>query len=251
MDLCAGPAPLSRLAACWALRCEAFLPAPLCRALTAGVYRGRPEWIASFDETQFSLGRAFYTDLEEDRTAAYFADAAASDRAVRRHAPGLQERLLSALTLLLGPRAQLRQRPGWCGPGVHIFPAGGWVAQNGGEVHFDIEGLPDPARDARAPALTLVLVLQAPAEGGGLRVWDLRFDGRDHPAAPPGPRHVPSATVPYAPGDLIVLDSYRLHQIEPFAGPSDRVTATVHALRVAGPAGPAAGADPEIWEAWF
>jgi hypothetical protein len=240
-----GGAPAALLGRCLALRYRGFLSAPACARHAAGVYEGRAFWIGSFEDSQFSLGRAWYTDLELGRAEAYFATAAASDRQVERFLPGLQDLLLDAISRVLSPcgasvPVPVRRRRGWCGPGVHIFPAGAWVSRHGGEVHFDVEGIADEDLLRRAPALTLILVLQPPRRGGGLRVWALRYEGEDFPSDPPGPDHIPSAIVPYETGDLVVLDSYRLHKIEPFAGPEDRITATVHAVYTS-----------EGWEAWF
>jgi hypothetical protein len=129
-------------------------------------------------------------------------------------------------------------RPRWCGPGVHVFPAGAHVAKNGGDVHFDTEGL-TPAHVAdRAPAYTLVLMLRPPTSGGGLRVWDVTYAGSDSYEDEDLERtHV---TCEYAAGDLVLIDSYRLHQIRPFAGGIDRISATCHLALVAGE-----------WETWF
>jgi hypothetical protein len=46
--------------------------------------------------------------------------------------------------------------------------------------------------------------------------------------------------VPYEAGDLVVLDSYRLHQIQPFTGGVDRISATCHVAFASG-----------VWESWF
>jgi 2-oxoglutarate-Fe(II)-dependent oxygenase superfamily protein len=137
---------------------------------------------------------------------------------------------------LLG--APVVQRAGWCGPGVHIFPAGLEVADTGGEVHFDTEGLGEEELRVRRRALSFVLMLQAPEKGGGLRLWDALYDGDDHPSPPPPA--VANLTIQYEPGELVVLDSYRLHQIQPFGGSVDRVSATMHLVDTG-----------EAWEAWF
>ena len=42
-------------------------------------------------------------------------------------------------------------------------------------------------------------------------------------------------------GDVVIFDSFVLHQIEPFSGDAPRLSATVHAMQVT------AGA----WETWF
>ena len=141
---------------------------------------------------------------------------------VERHLRGLREAVLSLASLLL--RAPVRQRPGWCGPGVHIFPAGAEVSRLGGVVHYDHEGLAPAHALAHAPALSLVVMLQPPDNGGGLRLWPLRHGEHRERA--------PLATEPtvlhYAAGDAVLFESYRLHQIEPFTGALDRISATAH-----------------------
>ncbi|HEX4461172.1 MAG TPA: hypothetical protein VIA18_24500, partial [Polyangia bacterium] len=137
------------------------------------------------------------------------------------------------------------------GPGVHIFPAGGWLARRGGDVHFDIEGLIAP-RDGTspfarqegpeapldgAPALSAILMLQPPESGGGLRVWDERYAGHDEVA---NAHELPSELANYEAGELVVIDSYRLHQIQPFAGARDRISVTAHAVLTV-----------DGWQTWF
>jgi hypothetical protein len=121
---------------------------------------------------------------------------------------------------------------------VHIFPAGSEVAQVGGAVHFDTEGLTDAQCAARAPAISFVLMLQPARFAGGLRLWDRFYDGDDFPTKPG--EDVRSETVAYAPGELVAFDSYRLHQILPFGGEIDRVSITVHVVK-----------NDRGWEAWF
>jgi hypothetical protein len=212
-----------------------LLPDDERRRWLNGIYAARAAWTPCFEDVQFTLGRAYYTHLEEGREAEYFADALASDQAVERAVPRLQARVRALATELV--RAPVTPRRGWCGPGVHIFPAGEWLSQHGGDVHFDTEGLRAHELAARAPALSLVLMLQPPERGGGLRLWDARYEGDD---TPPAVADLPSVDIDYGPGDLLVFDSYRLHQILPFAGDRDRVSVTAHL--VLGPLG---------WEAWF
>lgn len=216
---------------------ERFFDEARCAAWVEGVYRAREEWTADFGGEQFALGRAFYTHLEEGRTRAYFDDAAASDARVERYAPGLQGALRELVARATGARVVARR--GWCGPGVHVFPPGNPVAKRGGVVHFDTEGLPVKHVTARRRALSVVAMLQPPEDGGGLRVWDARYEGRDHPTA--AQRRAPSTLIAYRVGDVVVFDSYRLHQIQPFTGTRDRVSATVHAAEL----------DAGLWETWF
>lgn len=212
-----------------------FSPAE-CATWSRAVRDAETDWTAAFDGEQYSLGRAFYTHLEEDRTADYFADAAASDARVERWLPGLQARLVALVGTLTGGRAVRRR--GWCGPGVHVFPPREKVARKGGVHHFDTEGLGARHRDARLRALTAVAMFQPATEGGGLAVWDVLYRGEDHPSEEElaRGRHV----VEYGVGDVVVIDSYRLHQIQPFRG-GYRISATVHAAET----------DRQTWECWF
>ena len=206
-------------------------------AYVAGVYRGKPEWVSNFDGLQFTLGRAWYTHLEQDLADLYFERAAASDEIVERNCPGLQARMLALTGEVLG--AKVRHRKDYCGAGVHVFPAGGYCAAQGGDIHFDTEGLTRSQLRAKKRAVSLILMLQPPTKGGGLCVWDVRWDGSDETT--PAMVAMPRATVTYAARDLVVIDSYSLHQIQPFEGDRDRVSATCHALE----------SEPGIWDVWF
>jgi hypothetical protein len=118
-----------------------------------------------------------------------------------------------------------------------VFPAGEWVSRHGGDIHFDTEGLRDEQLAARAAAVTMVLMLQPAAQGGGLRVWDKVWEGEE---STEDPEEAPSEVIAYGAGDLVVIDSYRLHQICPSTGPLDRISATAHAASLG-----------DRWEAWF
>ncbi|WP_224245457.1 2OG-Fe(II) oxygenase family protein [Hyalangium gracile] len=220
------------------VRVPGFLDPDTCARLSRRVYDGRPFWISDFGGVQFSLGRAWYTHLEQDREDEYFAQARTSDAQVERFLPGLQARLRDALSALVG--APTVSRPGWCGPGVHIFPAGQWLSHHGGDIHFDTEGLSETQCQRRSRAITLVLMLQPPESGGALRLWDVTYEGSDE--VPEELPSIPSVDVNYATGDLVLLDSYRLHQIQPFLGSRDRISATAHA---------ALEESRAVWEVWF
>ena len=104
-------------------------------------------------------------------------------------------------------------------------------------MHWDIEGLGDDEVTAHAEALTAVLMVQPAAQGGGLRVWDKVYDDEDTDEDPGSAR---SEVILYGAGDLVIIDSYRLHQICASSGPLDRMSATAHAVRT-----------DEGWQAWF
>jgi len=206
-------------------------------ALTARVLRAQDRWTGDFGGEQFALGRAFYTHLETSRTKEYFAGAKGSDALVEDVLPGAQARTLALLAQLLG--GQVRRRPGFCGPGVHVFPARGKVARQGGVVHYDLDGLTEHQKARGHPAATLVWTLQPAVWGGGLRLWDVLFDGRADTELDPAA--YPQVTVRSEAGDALLIDSRRLHQIRPFRGDGHRVSITVHAVEV----------DRGVWETWF
>lgn len=227
----------SALERAWAVLVEEHFTSERCAAWVDGVYRAREAWTHDFGGEQFSLGRAFYTHLEEGKSAAYFADTAASDARVEAFAPGLQAAMRALLAEVVGARVVPRR--GWCGPGVHVFPPGGPVARRGGVRHFDTEGLSAHHLREGRRAVTLVAMLQTSETDGGLQVWDVRYRGHDHPTAEE--RRAESAVVPYRRGDVVLIDSYRLHQIQRFEGGRDRISATIHGAEVLS----------GQWECWF
>ncbi|HEY3821872.1 MAG TPA: hypothetical protein VGL81_32120 [Polyangiaceae bacterium] len=228
----------ARLAAHLGVLVRNAVAGDLCRRWAEAVAGARAEWTPDFGGEQFSLGRAFYTHLETDRTRRYFEDAAASDARVERQAPGLQSTMRALMAEAVGGR--VTPRPGWCGAGVHVFPARGALAKRGGVVHFDTEGLAAAHLARRIPALSLVLMLQPPAKGGGLRLWAARYAGRDD-VDDATLRAGGDVTIEYEAGDAVLFDSYRCHQIQPFAGARDRISSTLHAAEI----------DRGSWETWF
>ena len=230
-----GALPLARLRDHLGVHFEGVLTRRECAAYARGVYAGRSAWIPNFEGVQFTLGRAWYVHLETDREDEYFENVTASDAAVERFVPGLADHLLAMLQLCLG--AAVERRPGFCGPGVHVFPAGEYVSQHGGDVHWDVEGLTDEQVEAHAEAVTAVLMLQPAGQGGGLRVWDKLYEDE---ATEEEPGAAASEVIVYGAGDLVLIDSYRLHQICASSGPLDRISATAHTVCVEG-----------SWQAWF
>jgi hypothetical protein len=220
---------LALLASHRAVRVPAFLGAARCRELVRRVMEARPSWTADFDGDQYSLGRAWYTHLETDREDEYLARAAESDALVQRVLPGMQDHLIQAISNFVG--SPVVRRPGWCGPGVHIFLPGAWLSRRGGAIHIDAEGLSDEQNATQAPALSGILMLQPPQSGGHLRLWDVLSS-----EIPQGPHE----DVAYGEGDLVLISSHRLHQIQPFSGNRARISMTVHAA-----------VDVHAWEAWF
>jgi len=228
-------AVLARASEVGAVAVRGFWSPARAAEAAAAVLREEARWTWDFDGVQACLGRAWYAHLGTDRTREYFAGVAAGDAAVRQVLPGLQEELDEALAAMGG--APVARRRGWAGAGVHVFPEGGRCARVGGAIHFDDEGLTPAQIRKRAPALSLVLMLRGGSGGGGLKVFDARFEGRHSPTL--AQRRSDAAVVSYGPGDLVGFDLHRLHQIQPFEG-GPRLSATLHGA-----------VDAGRWSSWF
>ena len=177
------PPLLSRLDSSAAVVVHGAAGASEAGELASRVLAARESWTSDFGGEQFTLGRAFYTHLETGRAKEYFDKARESDALVEAVLPGIQARSLSLLGRMLG--GVVLRRPGFCGPGVHVFPAGGKVAREGGVVHFDIEGLTQHQKVHAQRTVSFVWMLGPALRGGGLRLWDVLFDGRPDSAIEP------------------------------------------------------------------
>ena len=223
----------SRLAERKVVQAKEFLDTALCRTWSEQVLAAKGEWTHDFGGEQYSLGLAYYAHHETSRTRHYFRGVAAADARVERVLPGMQAGVVDLISAFTGAPAS--RRPGWCGPGVHVFVPESPVAERGGSIHFDLEGL----RGATSvPMLSVVIVLQPALEGGGLRVWSARHSEAIHPTA--AEQAEEPETVRYETGDFVAFEGQRLHQIEPFTGERARITITAHAV-----------AEADGWKVWF
>jgi hypothetical protein len=219
-----------------ALHIHSVLPKEICEDIVVKVYKNKEHWNSDFDGLQFSFGQAYYPHLEAGTTDEYFQKVPNSDEQFNQTLPGLQEMAMKFLSSIVGGYVQ--QRDGWSGPGIHIFPANGYAANNAGEVHFDLDGISDSDRIALSPAITMILMLQPPTSGGGLKVWNTKYSGRT--ADELALDEIPSTIVEYGIGDLVFINSYTLHQIQPFQSQCDRISLTVHSVY-----------NGECWDCWF
>jgi hypothetical protein len=232
-----GRAPLAPdLAGCLGAGVRGAVDPARCTEAALAAMNARADWTRDFAGEQFTLGRAFYTHLETDLSREYFAGAASADALVERHLPGFQDEMLDLFAALAGGAA--RRRHGFCGPGIHLFPPRRPVARRGGVIHADVEGLTPHQITRGTPALTLVVALRVPSRGGGLRLWEARSDEAE--AFDEDEVGGAFADAAYQPGDALLFDSRRVHQILPFSG-GYRVTATAHGVAV----------DTRLWECWF
>jgi hypothetical protein len=219
------------------LHARAVLEPAAAQALAEQVMAAKRHWRSDFGGEQFSLGRAFYTHQESGQAAAYFQATQASDASVEAILPGMQQTMRALLGQLLG--GEVRQRYGFAGAGVHIFPSGERVATRSGVVHYDVQGLAPVHLREHSRTATLVLMLQPALRGGGLRVHEAHYAGHEH--ASEAERASPARTIRYAAGDAVLIASTRLHQIRKFSGQLDRISVTLHAVETV----------QGIWDTWY
>jgi hypothetical protein len=227
---------LAALTTSRAVKMPGLLSVAVAESLARAVEQAEPQWVPAFNGDQFSLGNAWYTHLESGRERHYFRDAQKADGLVEQALPGMQASVRAFLSAFVG--APVHPREGFCGAGVHVFLPECPVAEKGGSVHFDLEGLRS-AEERGARALSLVIMLQNAQRGGGLRLWPARYAGRLHPTTVE--RNAAYQTVGYETGDAVIFESQRLHQIEPFTGTRARISITAHARE----------RSDGTWESWF
>lgn len=230
------PEQWAALAAARVVHAPGLLTGQSCHAMLERITSASSEWTQDFGGDQLSLGRAWYTHYESGRTRHYFRDATRANALVERVLPGMQDGVRALVADFVGEPAVFR--PGWCGPGVHLFVPGSPVAEQGGSIHFDLEGLRDE-KERQRPALSVVVMLQPAERGGALRLWPTRYRGAMHPSEAEQAGAYQSHR--YARGDAMLFESQRLHQIAPFSGAQMRVSITAHALRT----------DAGVWQVWF
>ncbi len=136
------------------------------------------------------------------------------DDVVEAVLPGMQALTRAALALLVG--GVVRQRHGFCEPGVHVFSAGEKVAMRGSVFHDELEGLTGAHVATDTRVLFFVIMLQAGARRGGLTLFanPYRVENWQMEKEPRSQRTTTTATA----GDAILFSSYRRHRIHAFSG---------------------------------
>ena len=199
------------------------------------VLEAEEHWLREFKGQMYTLGRAWYAHVESGKAKAYKQGALASNQLVDSVVPGLSSAMRSCLTQAL--KRKVVQRKNWCGAGVHVFTP---KQNSAGAIHYDVEGDEEAEESADVPLASGVLMLQPPERGGELRLWGRLYDPKDGRQSLGRAPNVDYVEVKYEPGDFVVFNSYRLHQIRAHRGNKARVSATLHAIRRGG-----------RWESWF
>ena len=93
-------------------------------------------------------------------------------------------------------------REDWAGPSFVLFPAA-TISGGLGDIHFDWEGLSDVQLFASDTKLyTFVAMIQRPASGGELRLWNLRYSaGKSNTETDASTPAVASTLIHYQAGD--------------------------------------------------
>lgn len=198
------------------------------------IYEIRDQWLPNYDGEQYSLGRVWYTHFDEKIDDEYFRNAEESKKMITSNFPGLYEKIIKLCTSI-EKGANISIRDGWAGPGFAIFPAHGRCAEIGGDIHYDWEGLTDgQLDDQNAEGYSFIAMLSKPESGGGLKIWDIKYDQarkQEELVAWAESPDAPYTLIDYQLGDLVMINSFYLHQIQTFSGDIDRICLTFHIAR--------------------
>ena len=221
-----------------------LIPPAEIEKMIKGFYAAKEVWSEGFGGQQYALGDAWYHYAEEGIDFEEYGSKAEQSRAnVEKFVPGLEGNLLGFLSPLARP-GTLSIREGWAGPGFMMFPAGGFVANKGGSIHFDTDAFSDEELyETDLVMFSLICMIQKPERGGNLTVWNKPFDKtqeRFQSYNPATQGAAESYHIEYQPGDLWMIRGMNAHQIGAFEGKTDRICLTFHVYK-----------EGDDWFMWF
>lgn len=220
-----------------------------CAAVSAELDTVAADWCLRWATTDWlsTLGAAAYLDLRDyqnNPTTKYYRLAAKYNPVLRGHFGPLLERVREAIAEIVHGRVRFADQ--FAVPGFHIFGPGILARQPFvSPEHFDGQGsgldhsaIGEPAFE---DGVSFNVLIEAPPEGAGLRMWDI-FEPDVERAVAAGTASsyrdfeaVKTYVVHrYTLGELNVHASLQLHQIAPteHVEPNDRrITLQGHALR--------------------
>ena len=226
-----------------------LLEAQECMRIHNQVHELRSHWILRDGANFYSLGAVLYLDAPVPETVSQFKLEPPGKDTYRRHvekynpilerhfAP-LYEHVAKALASALG--AAVRYTSGLGLPGFHIYQHAPDYSRQATQVpHYDrqyecIEWGDHPDIDFTA-AVSFTFAICLPADGGGLRIWDLDlFEvlALEHEAAKQLAKRAPWRIHDYVVGELVYHRGHLLHQIAKWKSvPGDeRITLQGHGL---------------------
>jgi hypothetical protein len=214
--------------------------------IVSKIYSLKNLWVPSYEGEQYALGRVWYAHVDDRIQDNYFERAIESNKMIETHFPGLYQKLCNFCSKIqMNEPVRIREK--WAGPGFVIFPAHEYCAKEGGGIHYDWEGLTEEQRNnSDTEAYSFISLLQKPERGGGIRIWETKYDpSRKEESLKPSIDILPdpgakNVLIDYQVGDLLLINSLSLHQIQPFEGDADRITLTFHIAK-----------NSESWHIWF
>lgn len=219
-----------------------FLSDEECQSTVETLYSLRDIWKSDYDGEQFSFPQNYYAMYNAEKADEYLMDSSTANALVRDHLPLVVSRFWKVLGALTNDRVEVKE--GWSGPGVVVFPYDEYVARNNGPIHIDAEGLAGgELGDKNAEVFSMICMLQKPTAGGGIRIWDLRYDpvaGEDKVLEEAQEKYEMGITHIYEVGEMVLIDSLCPHRILKFEGNADRITLNCFAVKSEG-----------RWNIWF
>ena len=216
------------------------IPRATAEAAVVKFMKLRSEWDPGPVPDEFNFGTVFYAHAMNKNIDDYFSRASLVNQRMTRDFPDLFASVMRLAQDLIKDE-EVIYRPGWTGPSFVYLGPDSISSSEGGTIHIDWEGFSkwdhpkteDLLSSAELEAYTIVLMLQNAPNGGGVRVWDKRFDLAHRGDFIPDPGSAPDApfaTSHYGVGDLVIFHSMTVHQIQPYSGGA-RITLNFHLLR--------------------
>jgi len=186
-------------------------------------------WWPDVDDT-LSLGNSYYRDMKAERIQLYHAGAQKTNEIYTKHLFDFKIAMVEGLSLLRHPDNPNTELPGiprrsklpgpngeayWVDLGIHCVTR---ESRGGDQPHGDYEGLepyPHLMFSEDTISFSMVLCLNCPPEGGGLKCWpgrklgNILDDGVEELLLTTTPEHFH-----YKPGSLAIFDSFRFHQVQ-------------------------------------
>lgn len=216
-----------------AAKISGFLTPEECEEIALRLKALESSWSKDYGGEQYSFPNNYYARANDGGASSYFDGSSFGNEIMAAQFGGVLEKLLAVIRLLL-PGFEVKSRTGWQGPGFVIFPANELLSRESGPVHIDLEGLVAPQVDfIRALCFSVIIMIQTPESGGGVRVWNRPLTASvTEEALLLAAKECPdeSAVINYGVGDLVIINSLSPHQILKFDGNRARISLNAFAI---------------------
>lgn len=162
----------------------------------------------------YTLGAASYLDADKGE---YLEEAKKLNPLLLKTFPTLYKRLCAIVAEETGEPALIEES--FAVPGFHIFLYDKLFERPVAKVHFDLQfqKLNWPYKEVdRSRPLSFTGAIKLPRSGGGLTLWEIRYDPERSPDETERLKESASSRyIPYKEGKLLLLNQLLLHQIAP------------------------------------